>query len=266
MTQISRPFQIGLLAVALFAAVWFLALRGHSSSGGSSGSAAPSAASSAPASSSAAGGGTPASTATTYHGSAPGVAGLTRAIDKARGAVTQSQQNAKQLQQQAQQASSQAQQASSSSNAQSQSASSASAKTAPSSAKVAPKSTSAPSSHKSETALQTDNGVPVMQAAVEGELKQGKVVAVLFWDPKGSVDSAVRRELQAAHRALHRKLAIHLARSNQVSSFGSFTHAVQVYATPTILIINKEGKTASITGLTDAFSLEQAIKEVKRAK
>ncbi len=36
MTQISRPFQIALAAVVLLAAVWFVALRGHSSSGSSS--------------------------------------------------------------------------------------------------------------------------------------------------------------------------------------------------------------------------------------
>ena len=32
MTQISRPFQIALLAMCLFAAVWFFALQGHSTS------------------------------------------------------------------------------------------------------------------------------------------------------------------------------------------------------------------------------------------
>ena len=36
MTQISRPFQIALAALVLIVAVWFVALRGHSSSGSSS--------------------------------------------------------------------------------------------------------------------------------------------------------------------------------------------------------------------------------------
>ena len=34
--------------------------------------------------------------------------------------------------------------------------------------------------------------IPAQQAAVESELKQGKVVAVLFWNPKGADDVAVR--------------------------------------------------------------------------
>src|SRR6201999_851230 len=99
---------------------------------------------------------------------------------------------------------------------------------------------------------------------VEGELKHGKTVAVLFWNPKGSVDVAVRRELKAAKGASHGKLAIHVARATEVGSFGSFTHAVQVYSTPTILLINTKGQTSSITGLTDSFSIQQAVKEVKR--
>jgi len=36
MAQISRPFQIALLAMVVLAGVWFFALQGHSSSGGSS--------------------------------------------------------------------------------------------------------------------------------------------------------------------------------------------------------------------------------------
>ena len=40
MTQISRPFQIVLVAFALFVAVWFVALRAHSSSSSSTALAA----------------------------------------------------------------------------------------------------------------------------------------------------------------------------------------------------------------------------------
>ncbi len=94
MTHISRPFQIALAALVLFIAVWFIALRGHSSSSSSSAPAPASSPSSQ--AQSAPGGGTPASKGGVYHGSAPGVEGLSRAIQKARGAVAQSQQNAKQ--------------------------------------------------------------------------------------------------------------------------------------------------------------------------
>jgi hypothetical protein len=262
MTQISRPFQIALAALVLFIAVWFLALRGHSGESSSSSSSSPSAASSSPAGASASqstpGGGTPASKGGVYHGSAPGVEGLSRAIQKARGAVAQSQQNAKQ------QGSAQ-----SSSSSQAQSAQKHSAQTRTSQSHSA-KQTQAQQKQSQQTQSSQQSkpasGVPSMQTVVEGELKRGKVVAVLFWNPKGAVDATVRRELRAAGRAQHGKLAVHVARSNQVGSFGSFTHTVQVYSTPTILLINTTGSTSSLTGLTDAFSIGQAIKEVKRAK
>ena len=99
MMQLSRPFQIVLVTFCLFAAVWFFALRGHSASTSGGGSSPPSAASPAA---------QPATPSTPYHGSAPGVAGLTRAIEKAQGAVTQSEQHAKRLQQKSAQASGEA--------------------------------------------------------------------------------------------------------------------------------------------------------------
>jgi len=266
MTQISRPFQIALAALVLFIAVWFLALRGHSG-GGSSSSSSPSAVSSSPAAPSASqaapGGGTPASKGGVYHGSAPGVEGLSRAIQKARGAVAQSQQSAKQ------QGSAQ-----SSGSAQSQSAEKHTAQTQTSQSHSAKQTQDHQTQAQQKQSRQAQNpqqskaagGVPAMQTVVERELERGKVVAVLFWNPKGAVDATVRRELRAAGRAQHGKLAVHVARSNLVGSFGSFTHTVQVYSTPTILLINTKGSTSSLTGLTDAFSIGQAIKELKRAK
>jgi hypothetical protein len=104
-----------------------------------------------------------------------------------------------------------------------------------------------------------------MQATVEGELKQGKVVTILFWNSKSSVDAAVQRELQAVVRASGGKIAVHDARADQVGSFGSITNAIQVFQTPTILIVNKRGRTTVLMGLTDVFSLEQAIDEARHA-
>lgn len=274
MTQISRPIQIALAVAVLFLAVWFVALRGHSSGGESSGSGSSSPAaqsSSSPSSHSGTaqstpGGGTPASKGGTYHGSAPGVEGLSRAIQKARGAVAQSQQNAQQ-QQRSQTQSSQSQGAQTQTQNRSQSQNSQS-QTSQQQQQQRQTQAQQNQSRQTQNSQQTKaaSGVPPMQAAIEGELKHGKVVAVLFWNPKGSVDATVRRELRAASRAQHGKLAVHVARSSQIGSFGSFAHAVQVYSTPTILLINTHGKTSSLTGLTDAFSIGQAIKEVKHAK
>ena len=286
MTKISRPFQIALVAVVLLAAVYLVALRKHSSSSESStpasvaSTATPSSASSAGTSASSSSAASPSAGGTsggtsTYKGSAPGVDGLTRAIQKARGAVSESEQHAKALQQKATSASGSSENLGSSATG---SAGSAAATGGTAAAKHSAATTHATSSTgsavktKSKTpasktgAKKTASGVPGMQARVEGELKHGKIAALLFWNPRGSVDETVRRELQATARKLHGKLAISIARSSGVGSFGTFTRTVQVYGTPTILLINPAGKTASVTGLTDVFSLEQAVREIKHSK
>ena len=48
-------------------------------------------------------------------------------------------------------------------------------------------------------------------------------------------------ELDAVGHALGGKIAVHNATAAQVGSFGSITRAVQIYATPTILIVNTRG-------------------------
>jgi hypothetical protein len=273
MPQLSRPFQILLVVFVLFAALWFAVLRGHSASSESS-SSSPSVATKSSggakqATPSGASAGSPASKGSVYHGSAPGVEGLSRAIQKARGAVSQSQQNANQPQQKSTQASSQtqggqtqngqAQGAQQTQSSQQTHSKSSSAHNTATKAKPAPSAATHPHSKAA-------SGIPAMQATVEAELHQGKVVAVLFFNPKGAVDTIVRRELQHAGRSSHGRLAVHVASAKQVGSFGSFTRTVQVYSTPTILLINKVGATSSLTGLTDAFSIEQAVREVKAAK
>jgi hypothetical protein len=279
MTQLSRPFQIALLALAMFALVWFVALRGHS--GGSSPRSPASAVTPTPA---AASGAQKAATPTpVYHGSAPGVEGLTRAIAKAHGAVAQSQQNAKQLEEKSAQAS----------NSASASAVAGARRTPSASAtSVAPKSSARPSTRKAargagDSRTSGSHRIPARQALVETALKQGKIALVLFWNKKGADDVAVHDELrllEAFHHLIRQvagvpevrkllklegldwagKIAVFEATSNQVTSFGAFTRNVQVYQTPTLLIINRHGQTTTLTGLTDYYSIQQAIAEARR--
>jgi hypothetical protein len=133
----------------------------------------------------------------------------------------------------------------------------------------------------------TVHAVPAQQVAVERELKRGEVAVVLFWNKNGADDVAVHEELQillAAHHEvavhpnkaqvrklrlatgleLEKKIAVHYATAAQVTSFGSFTKTVQVYGTPTILIINPHGAVTTMNGLTDAFAIEQTIDEARQ--
>jgi hypothetical protein len=292
MTQISRPFQIALLAMGLLAAVWFFALQGHSAStSGSSPSASTPSAAAQPAKAgssgaSVSGSSTPGESAaapsSVYHGAAPGVEGLTRAIAKAHEAVAISRRNEKQLEEKSAQASS------ASSSGTTGSSAPGSTPTAAVTSPAAPKSSTkthsvtvhtkthtgttqratvhkVTSSGASTPSTASAKSVPQMQATVEAELKQGKIVAILFWNFKASVDQTVQKELQAVGHKDGGKLAVHDARAAQVGSFGSITRDVQVYQTPTILIVNKQGKTTTLTGLTDGFAIEQAIDEARHA-
>ena len=53
------------------------------------------------------------------------------------------------------------------------------------------------------------------------------------------------------------------ARAKEVTSFGTITRGVQVYGTPTLLVLNKKGQVRTITGLTDAYAIEQTIDEAR---
>jgi hypothetical protein len=91
MAQLSRPYQIILGVVVVFGLIWAVALRGHGSNPSEPIASSPKTPSSAAANGSS--GGNPAAATPVYHGSAPGVEGLTRAIAKAHGAVAESEHN-----------------------------------------------------------------------------------------------------------------------------------------------------------------------------
>ena len=99
------------------------------------------------------------------------------------------------------------------------------------------------------------------QHAVEAQLAQGKTVLIFFWNPKGSDDRAVNRSLAQLPHDL--RIAIDRARANAVATFGTITRGVQVYGTPTLLVVNKKGQVTTLTGLQDPYTIAQAIREAR---
>ncbi|HEV3071521.1 MAG TPA: hypothetical protein VGY76_08885 [Solirubrobacteraceae bacterium] len=280
MAQLSRPYQIALAALGVLALAWFAVL--HRPGSGSSSSSEPTPAPSAHVSPSTPSAGSTASpgangaganagangsagaSTPTYHGAAPGVAGLTRDIAKAHGAVAQSEQNAAQLQSKSAQASNEA------------ASSSASASSSPSAvaAKHAATETSATAgkavAHKPAPTHTNPSASGAAQQAAEHvvlqrELQQGKTVLLLFWNPKSSDDQSVRQALQAVSAHAKGTVAVHVAQAGQVGRYGSMTKDVQVLQTPTLLIVGKQGLAVTMTGLVDQYAIEQAILEAKKA-
>jgi hypothetical protein len=277
MAQLSRPYQIALAATVFLALVWFVALRPHSTSSSSTPVASAPASTPAPTAASAAK--AAAAPSKIYHGAAPGVEGLTRAINHAHGAVAASQKQAQRLERTSTEATGQGAGASASTANTGSKQAAGPASTTVETAKGATVTSSKHAAARASTTVVTKHvghstgapptavhsGIPANQATVEGELKKGKVVLVLFWNPKGVDDVAVRKELQAVEKQQGRKIAVHYAFANQVGSFGSITKAIQVYQTPTILMVNGKGLTTTLTGFTDAFSIEQTIDEARQA-
>jgi cytoskeletal protein RodZ len=257
MDQLSRPFQIALVVVCLFAGVWFFALRGHSTSTTSS-SSAPAATASAPAASKPASSAAASSSSTAsvtarakaeaktghiYHGPVPGLEGLTRDIARAHGAVA-------------------AIGATPSTPAATHSSSSATATA------HHPAKTSAPAASNSTVKSQPikaksgAGSTPSRQVLVEDALHEGKIAVILFWNPKGTDDTVVNDQMKLLKA---KRFAAFVSTASQVASYGSITRGVQVYGTPSVLIVNTRGQTTVLTGVQDAFSIEQAIDEARNS-
>ncbi len=271
MAQLSRPYQVGLLAVALLVAAWLVLLQGH---GG--GSTHASVAASAPTAPTVTARATPlparkgssAATAnngsTIYHGSAPGVEGLTRDIAKAHGAVAISQTEAHQAEHETGESTPTAASGSTTPSTVTSAAPSTAASAAPSATSTTSAKAPAKTPAKSAAPGAAGSNASVSrQRAVEAQLARGKTVVILFWNPKGADDVAVHKAVNELRS--QPGVAIQEASAGEVASFGTITRGVQVYGTPTILIVTKSGKTTTLTGLQDAYAIRQAIGEARQS-
>jgi hypothetical protein len=295
MAQLSRPYQIGLAAVALLAAAWLLLMQGHSNSPSTPAQSATStptthvvkAKAVQPKVSTANHGGEATGGSHIYHGAAPGIEGLSKDIAKAHGAVSTSERNAKTLEEKSAQASSPTVTGSSStptsgSHASSQTSGSAAAgasthaSTAPSTSKTAPKTapktatttaattTSKAKAQPSQGASSTSSSsMPARQRAVETALAHGQIALILFWNPKAADDVAVHQAVAQVrgHHGLH--VSVQEASSGEVADFGTITRGVQIYGTPTLLVVNKSGQVRMLTGVQGSYAIEQAIQEAR---
>lgn len=239
MAQISRPFQIALLAVLALAVVGVLALRLHPSSSSSGSSSA--VANAVPA---------PSITAPVKSKTSTVAASKTKAVTPDRGhrsahavkvragAAAASQHAVSKL-----------------------SASKAVTKTA-----SPTKTAAAPSIHKVTPAKSSSSASAILsgQHRVEAQFAHGNSVAiVLFWNPKGTEDVSVHRAVQAV--AKRPGVGVDEASASAVASFGTITRGIQIYETPTLLVINKKGQTTVLNGVQDAYSIEQAINEARHS-
>ena len=233
MDQVSRPFQVVLAAALLFAVLWFIALRPKPESG--SRSAPPSPAVAQPAAPRQPGNSLP--------------NGMGRAVTKADQAKNQANGSARARQQ------------------------AAGNPTSPGTAtnpapltKPAP-GARAPTPTKPSTGARPRGrarGGP-SPAAVTSALQRGKVVVLLFWNPRGSDDRVVRDELRrvSTHRG---RVMVVAAPISSVSGYGAVTQGIQVLQSPTVLVIDRRRRARMLAGFTDAAEVGQAVTEALRVR
>lgn len=259
--QLSRPYQIALGAIAVLGLVWMMALRGHAANPSAPAPSALAPQSPAKTIAKTVAQTNPGAPTSVYHGAAPGVEGLTKAIAKAHGAVATSQRSARQLQRKSSEASNEAQ----ASSAGAQAVTKVSPSPAVQASRAAVLAREAAVRRHATTVAKAKSGLPRAQAAVEGELAQGKTAMLVFWDPRSSVDREVQAQATALAAGSKGTVTMHSARANQVGTFGSITEVAHVYETPTILIVNRHGVVSTLIGLTDMFALKQAVREARAA-
>jgi hypothetical protein len=268
MAQLSRTYQVVLIVVAVLALAWFTVLRDQVSNS-PGGSSSPSSSQSARSSSQGASG--PAKVASgsasthVYKGPLPGLKGLSRDINRAHEAVATANAQSQRLE-------------SATGSAPSAKSTSSPSVAAPSVASSAASNTRSLSSHRSSATHGASSpagggGSPAASSdatssdaravTVEQQLKQGKVVLLLFWNSKSFDGQAVHSQVLAASHSLSRSVATDFAKPSEVGAFGTVTRDISVLQTPTLLVINQKGLATTITGLTDAFSIEQAVREAR---
>jgi hypothetical protein len=267
MAQLSRPYQVVIVLVAVLALAWFTVLHSHlsPSSSGSSPAGSSHSPSAAKAGATERNEGKPTKV---YHGSAPGLKGLSKDINRAHEAVATANAQAQKAESGAASATTPNVKASVAQPTSSAHAASPAAATKAHSHRSASHAASrghARASHSARPSPVRHHAAPVSPAAkVAGQLHDGRIVLLLFWKRSSFADQAVHSQVSAASHALGRKVAADYAKPREVGAFGTVTRNVSVVQTPTLLVIDHKGLVTTITGLTDAFAIEQAVREAER--
>jgi hypothetical protein len=97
-----------------------------------------------------------------------------------------------------------------------------------------------------------------LDGSIVREMRGGKVVVVLFWNPEASDDIATRGALRDVH-SHGGKVAVHVVPISDVARYPSITQGVTIAQSPTTLVIGAKRHARVITGLSDPAELTQAV-------
>ena len=93
------------------------------------------------------------------------------------------------------------------------------------------------------------------------QLDRGRVVALLFYNRRGSDDRSVRRALSALPRRDGR-VVVRTAPIGRLGRYEAITRGVRVLAAPTVLVIGPGPSARTITGFTTTAEVNQAVDDM----
>ena len=94
--------------------------------------------------------------------------------------------------------------------------------------------------------------------AILRDIRDGKVVVVLFWTPTAADDIATRGAIRDLD--LHGgKVAVHVVPISRAGEYPAITQGVTVAQSPTTLVIDRKRHARAITGLSEPQELAQAV-------
>jgi hypothetical protein len=95
-------------------------------------------------------------------------------------------------------------------------------------------------------------------APILREIRDGKVVVVLFWNATAADDIATRGAIRDLD--LHGgKVAVHVVPISRVGEYPAITQEVTIAGSPTTLVIDRKRRTRVIAGLSEPQELAQAV-------
>jgi len=102
------------------------------------------------------------------------------------------------------------------------------------------------------------SGATKRERVVLGEVRQGKVVVMLFWSPDGAEDVATRGAVGSLNQR-RGKVKVHVIPIGRVGDYRTVLRGITIAQSPTTLIIGRKGRVRTIVGLTEPTELGQAV-------
>lgn len=107
-----------------------------------------------------------------------------------------------------------------------------------------------------------DTGVP---APVAHAIARHKVLALLFFNPRGADDRVVRRELARVNRH-DGKVFVRAVPLRRLSHYARITRGAAVEQSPSVVVIDRKLHAQLLPGYVDRVTIDQAVSDALRAK